>query len=157
MKKSIANTAAVLAILGSVAFPWSDSRDPVTASHRAMRNVAAVPFDFSDIPSLKDERTEIALDEPYELDFTIEKTSDGQYALVATMELFGGSFYVSPRSTGDFKGKFRVEVAPNKDLEIGSDFTEEPRSKGCGGRTAASQGEGSGCSQTTSGLGHQRT
>ena len=87
-----------------------------------MRNMAAVPFDFSDIPFLKDERTAIALDEPYDLNFSVEQTSDGQYALVATMELFGGSFYVSPHSTGDFKGKFRVEVAPNKDLEIGTDF-----------------------------------
>ena len=72
---------------------------------------------------------EVAKDHPYDVDFKVEKTADGQYILVTSMKLHGGSFYVSPNSNGDFKGKFRVEVAPNDDLSFGDDFVETPLSK----------------------------
>ena len=72
---------------------------------------------------------EIAIGHPYELAFEIQKTQDDQYELITTMKLFGGSFYVSPHSSGDFSGKFTIEVAPNDNLKIGADFVETPRSK----------------------------
>jgi len=72
---------------------------------------------------------EVAKDHPYDVDFTVEKTADGQFILVTSMKLHGGSFYVSPHSTRDFKGKFRIEVAPNEDLSIKDDFIETPRSE----------------------------
>jgi hypothetical protein len=71
---------------------------------------------------------EIALNDPYAIDLAIEKTTDQQFTLVINMELFGGSFFVSPHSSTDFKGKFRVEVANDRNLIIGSEFIETPRS-----------------------------
>ena len=70
----------------------------------------------------------VAKEHPYDVDFKVEKTADGQFKLVTSMKLHGGSFYVSPHSTTDFKGRSRVEVAPNNDLSIGPDFTETPHS-----------------------------
>jgi hypothetical protein len=72
---------------------------------------------------------EIAIDHPYELAYRVEKTGDGQFDLITTMKLFGGSFYVSPNSSGDFSGKFTIEVADNENLQVGTDFLETPRSK----------------------------
>ena len=72
---------------------------------------------------------EVARNNPYELAYAVEKIGENQYSLITTMKLFGGSFYVSPHSTGDFKGKFRIEVAPNDNLKMGDDFIEIPRSK----------------------------
>jgi hypothetical protein len=72
---------------------------------------------------------DIALDHPYDLAFKVEKTADNKYNLITTMKLFGGSFYVSPHSSRDFKGKFTIEVAPNKNLKMGADFKEIPHSK----------------------------
>jgi hypothetical protein len=72
---------------------------------------------------------EVALKKPYELNFEVEKVGDVGYQMIATIKLFGGSFYVSPHSTTDFKGKFRIEIAPNENLILGNDFVETPRSK----------------------------
>ncbi len=72
---------------------------------------------------------EIAKNNPYKVDFKVEQTDDGQYKLMTLIEVYGGSFYVSPHSTRDFKGKFRVEIAPNKNLLLGNEFVETPRSK----------------------------
>ena len=72
---------------------------------------------------------ETAINHPYDLAFELKKRTDGQYDLITDMKLFGGSFYVSPHSTVDFKGKFRIEVAPNGNLKMGDDFIEIPRSK----------------------------
>jgi hypothetical protein len=72
---------------------------------------------------------EVALSHPYDVDFKIEPTADGQFKLVTMMELFGGSFYVSPHSTMNFKGRFTIEVAPNDDLSVGPYFVETPQSE----------------------------
>ena len=72
---------------------------------------------------------EAALNHPYDLDFELEKRADDKYDLITSMKLFGGSFYVSPHSTRDFTGKFRIEIAPNDSLKMGDDFKETPRSK----------------------------
>lgn len=71
----------------------------------------------------------VAANHPYDIDFEMVKTDEGELKWVIAMDVFGGSFYVSPHSTTDFKGKFRVEVAPNSNIEVGSDFTETPHSK----------------------------
>lgn len=71
---------------------------------------------------------EVAMDHPYDIVFNVKKTSDGQHQLVTSMKLHGGSFYVSPHSTTDFKGKFKIELATNDDLSIGDKFVETPRS-----------------------------
>ena len=61
--------------------------------------------------------------------YQFKKTEDGQSKLVTSMKLYGGSFFVSPHSTTDFKGMFSVEVAPNEDLSIGTEFVETPRTQ----------------------------
>jgi hypothetical protein len=71
----------------------------------------------------------IAISKPYELSFDIEKTADDQYTLVTNIKLHGGSFFVSPHSTRDFKGKFTIETADNDMLKIGHEFKESPRSE----------------------------
>lgn len=72
---------------------------------------------------------EVALKNPYQLKFEMNHAGENQYSLIISIKLFGGSFYVSPHSTTDFKGKFRAEIAPNEDLILGSGFIETPRSK----------------------------
>jgi len=72
---------------------------------------------------------EAAINHPYDLAFEVEKTGEDQYTLITTIKLFGGSFYISPHSTGDFKGKFTIEIAANDKLKMGDDFLEIPRSK----------------------------
>lgn len=69
-----------------------------------------------------------ALEHPYDIGFRLEKTGADTYALITTVELHGGSFYVSPHARGDFKGKFRVEVAHNDHVSLADDFIEDPRS-----------------------------
>ncbi len=72
---------------------------------------------------------EVAVSNPYELTFDIEKTKGDQFNMVTAIELFGGSFYVSPHSTSDFKGRFTVELQENDNLIIGEEFIETPRSR----------------------------
>jgi len=71
---------------------------------------------------------DVAVNHPYDVDFMVKKTTEGQFSLITWMQLYGGSFYVSPHSITDFKGRFAVEVAPNEDLVIEADFLETPRS-----------------------------
>ena len=72
---------------------------------------------------------EIALNQPYELAYSVEKLKKDKFSMITTMKLFGGSFYVSPHSSRDFSGKFTIEIAPNENLKLEADFTETPRSK----------------------------
>ena len=88
--------------------------------------VLLLPISMYDSPHID---RDMAMNRPYEINCTVEKNADDKYELIADLQLFGGSFLVSPHSEGDFKGKFRVEIAPNKDLELGSDFQEIPRTK----------------------------
>ena len=72
---------------------------------------------------------EVAINHPYDVDFKVEKAQDGGYNLVTLMQLHGGSFFVSPHTGTGFSGKFRIEIAPNDNLSIGSDFVETPRTR----------------------------
>jgi TonB family protein len=69
-----------------------------------------------------------AMDHPYDLHFRLEKAGESRYTLISTMDLHGGSFYVSPNSTRDFKGKFHVEVADLGHVVLEDSFKEIPRS-----------------------------
>ena len=85
-----------------------------------------LPVSMYDLPLIY---KEAVLEHPYELAFDVEKAGEDQYTMITTMKLFGGSFYISPHSKRDFKGKFTIEIAPNENLKLGSDFIETPRSK----------------------------
>jgi hypothetical protein len=69
---------------------------------------------------------DIIQNHPYDSDFTIEKAKDGEYSLITSIKLYGGSFFISPASETDFKGKFRIEVTPNDNLTIATDLIETP-------------------------------
>ena len=92
------------------------------------------PYD-PDIPVLKVSMYNSIFDldsvqnHPYDADFKVEQSDDGQYSLVTEMKLHGGSFFVSPTTDEGFKGKFRVEIAPNDDLLLGTGLTETPPTK----------------------------
>ena len=90
---------------------------------------SAIPVLNASMYDLPLTNREMALNHPYELAYSVEKTGEGQYRMNTTMKLFGGSFYVSPHSTGDFTGKFTIEIAPNENLKMGANFKETPRSK----------------------------
>lgn len=72
---------------------------------------------------------EVAKSHPYDAEFKVEKAADNQFKLVTSINLHGGSFYVSPHTETDFEGRFRIEVALNENLSIGADFIETPRTK----------------------------
>jgi hypothetical protein len=72
---------------------------------------------------------EVAKNHPYDVEFKVEKTEEGDFKLVTLMDLHGGSFFVSPNTKTGFKGVFRIEIAPNKNLSIEPDFIESPRTK----------------------------
>ncbi|HQV75069.1 MAG TPA: energy transducer TonB [Flavobacteriales bacterium] len=72
---------------------------------------------------------QIAMEHPYDLNFSVKKAGEGQYVLITTMGLHGGSFYVSPNSKRDVKGKFLLEVANQDHLILEEKFREIPRSK----------------------------
>ena len=70
-----------------------------------------------------------ALDNPYELSYSIETNGENKFTLVSTIKLFGGSFYVSPHSTTEFKGRFTIDIVENKHIIMGENFVETPRSQ----------------------------
>ena len=69
-----------------------------------------------------------ALEHPYDLEFRLEKGEGNTYTLITTMDLHGGSFYISPNAKRDFKGKFRVEIADQDHVVLGERIKEIPRS-----------------------------
>ena len=71
----------------------------------------------------------VALDHPYDLNLSLTTKSKNEHNLTASMELHGGSFYVSPFATGDFLGKFTVKLDDNNYVKLGDDIIETPRSK----------------------------
>lgn len=71
----------------------------------------------------------VAMDHPYDLNLRITTRGTNEHNLTASMKLYGGSFYVSPFTTGDFSGKFTVELDDNDYVILGDDIIETPRSK----------------------------
>lgn len=99
----------------------------VFACTSAMAQESAIPVlevSMYDSPNIDHK---VAKEHPYDVEFKVEKQADGQFVMLTSMQLHGGSFYVSPNSKTDFKGRFRIEVAPNDDLSIGL-FEETPAS-----------------------------
>ena len=119
-KTDMKNITAIFLFTATVACAQKETAVP------SEQNVPVLEVSMYNSPSID---KKIALDQPYEIAYSVEKRSDGQFVMITNMKLFGGSFYVSPHSTTDFTGKFRIEVAPNKGLSIEDDFIETPRSE----------------------------
>lgn len=65
---------------------------------------------------------------PYDIFIDIKKVGKDVYNLVIKMELQDGSFYVSPNSVRDFKGKFLMNINENDRLKKVSNLIEKPLS-----------------------------
>lgn len=66
---------------------------------------------------------------PYEVNMKTFQIDKDTYSMEINMKLFQGSFFVSPKSKGDFKGKFNIEFKDNKHIELETGLTETPLSK----------------------------
>lgn len=66
--------------------------------------------------------------EDYTLHFSLEKVNDQKHMLVVAMDLHNDSFFVSPNSKRDFKGKFRGDFGTTESIEFYGDFVETPLS-----------------------------
>ncbi|MDP6909655.1 MAG: hypothetical protein QF371_09120 [Flavobacteriales bacterium] len=115
------NIIAIFILSFSVACAQKETTESIATSES---NIPVLEVSMYNSPLID---YEIAKNYPYDVDFMVEKTSEGQFNLVTWMQLYGGSFYVSPHTGTGFTGKFRIEVTPNDDLSIGTDFIETPR------------------------------
>ncbi|WP_442266531.1 hypothetical protein ACSIGC_02125 [Tenacibaculum sp. ZS6-P6] len=65
----------------------------------------------------------------YELTMKTFQIDKDKHSFEIDIKLIQGAFFVSPKSKGDFKGKFRVEISDNKHIAIEKGITESPLSK----------------------------
>ncbi|MDC9724117.1 MAG: hypothetical protein PSN34_15290 [Urechidicola sp.] len=91
------------------------------------------PLTDATLKNIKDERPvtfkEFSVNhEDYTLHFSLENSKDLQHILVVAMELHNDSYYVSPNSKRDFKGKFRGDFGTTESIEFYGDFIETPLS-----------------------------
>ena len=66
--------------------------------------------------------------EDYTLHFSLEEEKNQQHILVVSIELHNDSYFVSPNSKRDFKGKFRGDFGTTESIEFYGDFVETPLS-----------------------------
>ena len=66
---------------------------------------------------------------PYELTMKTFQIDKNKHSFEIDIKLNQGAFFVSPKSKGDFKGKFRVEISDNKHIAIEKGIIENPLSK----------------------------
>lgn len=64
----------------------------------------------------------------YTIYFSLEKVKEQQHTLVVKMDLHNDSYFVSPNSKRDFKGKFRGDFGSTENIEFYGDFQETPLS-----------------------------
>ena len=78
------------------------------------------------IPMLWDESQ--LVDEPYGLDFSIEKLENNAYNLEIAIDIEAGSYFVSPHSKGSYMGRFSILIENNDELIMADTLLEIPRS-----------------------------
>jgi hypothetical protein len=66
--------------------------------------------------------------EPYHSKFLILNHKDGSTSLLIDMELYGGSYFISPKAKRPFKGKFNVSIDQDSSLSLGDLISETPPS-----------------------------
>ncbi len=119
------NIIAICVLSFSVACAQKEATKSIGSVAPFEPNIPVLDVSMYDSPLIDDA---VAINHPYEISYVVEVSEEGQFSLITFMKLFGGSFYVSPHSSTDFKGEFRIEVAPNENLVIEADFLEIPRS-----------------------------
>ena len=65
-------------------------------------------------------------DNPFDIKLEIEKVSDNEYELAATIELEKGSYVISPYSEDDIYLHFEIAIPKNDYLTTGDKLTEIP-------------------------------
>jgi len=68
------------------------------------------------------------MDVPYNINIEIETTENNTSYLVISLKLYNGSYFVSPNSKREFKGKFYMDLGSYTDLDFEGDILETPRS-----------------------------
>ena len=91
------------------------------------------PLTDTTLDNIKDEKPitfkEFSVNhEDYTLHFSLEKVNDQKSMLVVAMDLHNDSYFVSPNSKRDFKGKFRGDFGSTESIEFYGDFIESPQS-----------------------------
>lgn len=71
---------------------------------------------------------QIVLDQQYELEFGVEKSSEGEYFLITTIELLNDSYVASPLSNNNFTGLFTFDLSINRNITVDDEIEETPRS-----------------------------
>ncbi|CAM1343348.1 hypothetical protein [Tenacibaculum amylolyticum] len=66
---------------------------------------------------------------PYDIAIKMDREKKNIYSLDIQMLLRDGSFFVSPNSERDFKGKFRIDIEENNAIESVSELIETPLSQ----------------------------
>lgn len=69
-----------------------------------------------------------AIDESFDIELSIDKEGEGQYNLVAALELEDGSYVVSPYSKDETYGHFGIFIAENQNLIANDSLIEIPAS-----------------------------
>ncbi len=71
---------------------------------------------------------QIVTDSLYTLEFGIEKSDDGEYFVVTTIEPLNEAFVASPLSNNDFTGLFTFDLSINPNITVNDEIEETPRS-----------------------------
>lgn len=66
--------------------------------------------------------------EPYQLTLKMLKLENDMYDFIVGMQLYNGSYYVSPNAKRDFKGKFTILIDDTEEFQLISDLIETPLS-----------------------------
>ena len=68
------------------------------------------------------------MEDPYMIKVEIETTENNTSYLVVSLELYNGSYFVSPNSKRDFKGKFYMDLGDYTNIGFVDNIIETPKS-----------------------------
>lgn len=67
-------------------------------------------------------------DDPYEIDFKVDKVNAKEYSLIVSIDLDNGAYFISPHSKGNYKGIFVISVEDNNKIILTDTIIETPQS-----------------------------
>lgn len=112
--------AIVLIYILFISFHKDTNQYDITTPVKTKTNLSCENLDYGILSPKK---------ESYEVKFSLEKLNDNSYNIVVKMFLHNNSYYVSPYSRRDFKGKFKLNITPNNNLTIDNFLIESPQSQ----------------------------
>jgi len=64
--------------------------------------------------------------EPYGISLDIAKGDNDEYLMVVDLSLDEGTYYVSPNSKGDYKGRFKIYLPKNNMIDLVGNIIDNP-------------------------------